>query len=118
LKEQMEGLINTELKPSKKSYQAKKNEGNNLFFLILANIMTHKSEETYRRHLDDPTFDDVYTAVGVEKALSKCYDRGIVLAMAKIQPNYCRIADKRHHYWYLMKKLPKTTQSIDWRADG
>lgn len=103
----------------KKSYQARKNEGNNLFFLILHNILSDKSVEKMNEHFDDPTFDDVYTNVGVEKALSKCYDIGIVRKMVEIQITYRRITDKKLHYWYLMKALPKTFKSsIDWRIDG
>ena len=102
----------------KKSYQARKNEGNNLFFLILHNILSDKSDTIFEEHLDNPTFDDVYTNVGVEKALSKCYDISVVKRMVSIQSTYRRIDDKRLHYWYLMKSLPKTFKTIDWRIDG
>lgn len=110
----------------KKSYQARKNEGNNLFFLILHNILTDKSSKLYYDHINNVTFDDVYTLVGVEKALSKCYDNKIVIALSKLQTEYSKINDKsfahgnfkQMHYWYLLNKLPKTFQSIDWKLDS
>ena len=101
--------------PKKKSAQARKNEGNDLFFRVLRNILTTKDDNTFEEHLYDPTFDDVYTNVGVEKALMKCYDRKIVGALVKLQCGYSRITDKKRHYWYLMRKLPKTTMFIDWK---
>ena len=55
----------------KKSYQAIKNEGNNLFFLILHNILTDKSSKLYYEHINNVTFDDVYTLVGIEKSTIK-----------------------------------------------
>ena len=102
----------------KKSYMARKNEGNTLFFRILHNILTDKSDELYSQHLDDPTFDDVYTFVGVEKSLSKCFDPDVVVALADCQLEYSRLVESKHHYWYLMKKLPRTYKSIDWKQNG
>jgi hypothetical protein len=99
----------------KKSAQARKNEGNDLFFRILKNILTTKSGELYDEHLYDPTFDDVYTNVGVEKALMKCYDLKVVKGLVKLQMYYSRITDKQQHYWYLLKKIPKTNMFIDWK---
>lgn len=99
----------------KKSAQARKNEGNDLFFRILKNILTQKSKPLYDEHLIDPTFDDVYTNVGVEKALMKCYDKNIVNALVDIQCRYSYITDKAQHYYYLMRKLPKTNLFIDWK---
>lgn len=105
-----------ESKPvKKKSAQAKKNEGNDLFFKILKNILSSKSVELYNEHLYDPTFEDVYTNVGVEKALMKCYDIKIVKALVKVQMYYSRITDKQQHYWYLLKKMPRTNMFIDWK---
>lgn len=101
-----------------KSYQAKKNEGNNLFFQILNNILSSKSLKLFNEHIENPTFDDVYTIVGVEKALSKCMDISFISKMAKLQESYKRIDDKKIHYWYLLKLLPKTFKNIDWRIDG
>ena len=101
--------------PKKKSAQARKNEGNDLFFRILKNILTQKSTELYDEHLYDPTFDDVYTNVGVEKALMKCYDRKVVSALVRLQEGYSRIVDKKQHYWYLLKTIPSTTMFIDWK---
>ena len=99
-----------------KSYAAKKNEGNNLFFLILRNILTTKSIEVFRNHLDDPTFDDVYTIVGTEKALMKCPDMNVLQTMINTQTTYSRITDKEQHYYYLLNTLPKTFKTIDWKA--
>ena len=99
----------------KKSAQARKNEGNDLFFRILKNILTTKSVELYDEHLYDPTFDDVYTNVGVEKALMKCYDLKVVKGLIKLQIGYSRIIDKQQHYWYLLKKMPRTSMFIDWK---
>ena len=111
--------------PRKKSYQARKNEGNDLFFRILRTIMATKSHQLYAEHLSDPTFDDVYTLVGVEKALSKCNDVSFVVALSEVQSDYSKIDEhslpfgnfKALHYYYLMNALPKTFQSIDWRLD-
>ena len=99
----------------KKSAQARKNEGNDLFFRILRNILTTKSFELFEEHLYDPTFDDVYTNVGVEKALMKCFDFKIVKSLVAIQMKYTNITNKKVHYWYLMKSLPRTNLFIDWR---
>ena len=99
----------------KKSAQARKNEGNDLFFRILRNILTQKSDSLFHEHVNDPTFEDVYTNVGVEKALMKCQDGRVVIALANEQPKYSRIADKSTHYWYLLKVLPKTSRYIDWK---
>lgn len=102
----------------RKSFIAKKNEGNSLFFSVLYNVLTGKSDETYAAHVDDPTFDDVYTAVGVEKALGKCLDPNVIVALAECQSVVNRMQDIRHHYWFLMKRLPRTSKSIDWRQNG
>lgn len=99
----------------KKSAQAKKNEGNDLFFRILKNILTSKSDELFDDHLMDPTFEDAYTNVGAEKALMKCFDMKVVRKLIELQMGYSRITDKKAHYWYLMKSLPRTTSYIDWR---
>ena len=99
----------------KKSAQARKNEGNDLFFRILKNILTQKSDNLFNAHLYDPTFDDVYTNVGVEKALMKCYDLKVVSKLAEIQEGYSRITNKKLHYWYLMRTLPRTSMYIDWK---
>ena len=99
----------------KKSAQARKNEGNDLFFRILRNMLTEKSEHLFQEHLYDPTFDDVYTNVGVEKALMKCYDIKVVKALVKMQMGYSHITDKKQHYWYMMKTLPRTRLFIDWK---
>ena len=105
-----------ETKPQKKkSAQAKKNEGNDLFFRILKNILTTKNAGLFEEHLNDPTFDDVYTNVGVEKAIMKCYDLKVVKGLISIQMKYSRITDKKQHYWYLMKMIPKTNMFIDWK---
>lgn len=104
-----------EIPKKKKSAQAKKNEGNDLFFRVLKNILTSKDVDLYEAHLMDPTFDDVYTNVGVEKALMKCFDMKVVKKLISIQMKYSRITDKTQHYWYLMNALPKTTSYIDWR---
>lgn len=102
----------------KKSYAARKNEGNDLFFRVLHNILTDKLDELYSQHIDEPTFEDVYTTVGVEKALSKCADPAVVIALADCQTEYSRIVELRHHYWYLLKKLPKTFKTVDWSQNG
>ena len=99
----------------KKSAKAKKNEGNDLFFRVLRNILTTKSDELYQEHLYDSTFDDAYTSVSAEKALMKCTDTKVVRALANLQTSYSRITDCRRHYWFLMKSLPRTGQYIDWR---
>lgn len=99
----------------KKSYQAKKNEGNDLFFIILKNILTSKSIESYNEHITNITFEDVYTNVGVEKALCKCTDSNIVNAMVKHQLSYSFIEDKKQHYYFLLKTLPKTFNWINWK---
>lgn len=102
----------------KKSYMAKKNEGNSLFFMIIHNILTDKSNDIYYNHVDDSTFDDVYTIVGIEKALSKCFDLDIVTALAECQIDFSKISDIRQHYYYLLHKLPRTYKSIDWKLNG
>ena len=99
----------------KKSAQAQKNEGNDLFFRILKNILTQKNVALFESHLYDPTFEDVYTNVGVEKALMKCYDINVVKNLVELQMGYSRISDKRQHYWYLLKSLPRTNMYIDWK---
>ena len=99
----------------KKSAQARKNEGNDLFFRILKNILTTKSDELYNEHLYDPTFEDVYTNVGVEKALMKCYDQKVVKSLVELQMGYSKIEDKQRHYWYLLRKIPRTNMFIDWK---
>ena len=99
----------------KKSAQARKNEGNDLFFRIWKNILTSKSTELYEEHLYDPTFEDVYTNVGAEKALMKCFDVKVVRKLVDLQTGYSRITDKKQHYWYLLKSLPRTNLYIDWK---
>lgn len=103
---------------AKKSYMAKKNAGNNLFFLILHNIMVDKSDELYAEHIDNPTFEGVYTTVGIEKALGKCLGLKFLTDLADCQCDCSRITDIRHHYWFLMRKLPKTFKGIDWKLNG
>lgn len=107
--------VQTNQTTKKKSAQAKKNEGNDLFFRILKNILTTKSMELYEDHLTDPTFEDVYTNVGIEKALMKCYDQKVVRKMILLQVGYSRITDKRQHYWFFMNSMPKTNMFIDWK---
>lgn len=102
----------------KKGYYAKKNEGNSLFFQILHNMLTGKSDALYHEHIENPTFDDVYAKVGVEKALSKCFDQKVVVALAAEQPTLRGIECDRMHYWYLMKSLPRTFKGIDWKLNG
>ena len=99
----------------KKSYQAKKNEGNDLFFIILKNILTTKSVTAYNEHINNPTFGDVYNNVSVEKALVKCQDYNIVKALIELQTKYSFIEDKEQHYYYMLNKLPKTYKWIDWK---
>ena len=99
-----------------KSYIAKKNDGNNLFFIILRNILTTKSIDLFKNHIEDPTFDDVYTFVGTEKAIMKCPDMNILKALINSQPEYSRITDKEQRYYYLLKTLPKTYKTIDWKS--
>ena len=99
-----------------KSARAKKNEGNDLFFRILKNILTQKSLALFQEHLLDPTFEDVYANVSAEKAISKCTDSKVVVRLAEIQTDYSRITDKKRHYWFLMRSLPRTNSYIDWRA--
>lgn len=98
-----------------KSAMARKNEGNDLFFRVLHNILTDKSIDLYKSHLEDPTFEDVYTNVGVEKALEKCYDDKILKALINCQMEYAKIVEKEYHYWYLLKRLPITYKFIDWK---
>ena len=112
--------FNPDYKPKetrKKSYQARKNAGNNLFFEIIHNILSSKSTDEFFKHLDNPTFDDVYTMVGVEKALGKCFDLRIVKALVDCQTDYTHMTQKSVHYYFLMKKLPATYKGIDWRLD-
>lgn len=92
-----------------------KKEGNDLFFRILKNILTMKSTELYEEHIEDDTFYDIYSNVSIEKAISKCYDFSVANKLFNIQPKSSRIIDCKHHYWYLLKTLPKTNKYIDWK---
>lgn len=93
-----------------------KNDGNDLFFRIVKNILTSKSMELYDEHIHDDTFEDIYTNIGVEKIISKCYDFSVVSKLIEIQPKISFITNSKHHYWYLMNILPKTFKYIDWKS--
>lgn len=87
-----------------------------LFFKILDNIMTGKSPEAWRRHVSDESFHDVYSKVGVEKALAKCGDPSFVKALADIQPDSDNVESCEAHYCLLTKMLPRARRGIDWKC--
>ena len=88
----------------------KKHKNRNLFD-YLGNILTEKSRETYRRHIEDPEFQTSFQPVVIMNYLSMSKDPRVRQIILESQLSLDRM-EKTVLYRYLLKTVPRQSYAF------